>query len=791
MLHNIPFELQQLDQWVVATGALMPDGKRNKIPLNPRTGAKADPTDRSTWGSFAEAQACGYPFVGFVLSKEDPYCIIDLDDPSVDSDKNPIPPELVEKYSATHERILAGFPSYSELSQSGRGVHIICRGSIPHGVRRGKVEIYSDQRYMICTGNVHKPLPIVDCQEQLMGMFHAMNAEQPQIDLEQIDGHLTDEQIYHMGSTAANATKFNELWAGEWRHRPEWTSQSEADFALLSMLAFYTKDNEQVRRLFRWSGLVRDKSLRTDTYLDTALRKIRAKEIPLIDFSQLLVKHQQTDLPLHDTEASPPQDSRHQTPNAPAQRVDCGSERPVDSLPSAGDGAATDTGLSIKAEETLAHPPGLIGDIADYIYSSAIRPVPEIALAASIALVAGICGRTYNISGSGLNQYIIVIARTGSGKEGAAKAIDMLIHAVRPQIPMVDMFVGPGQFASGQGLLRSIGKSPCFVSVLGEIGLQLKAICDKNASPSQTMLKKVLLDIYAKSGFSSVLYPSAYSDTEKDTKLVQAPNVTIFGESTEENFYDSLDASNIAEGLIPRFSIFEYNGPRPPRNPAAFAPPPKALVDKFAALLATAIAAQQNRAFCPVQIEEDAQALLDSFDKQCDAEMNGALFDVNRQLWNRAHLKALKLAALVSVGRNPNQPIVCRDDAAWAIALTARDIRKLLKHFASGDIGQGDERLEADLRRAVDDLVNMTQAEKRSYRVPEKMLEHAVVPVGYLKRRLRPLAAFRNHRLGANAAVSLTLKAMLEAGELQLVSPIQTAGMFQSSVPTYVKGPQW
>lgn len=405
--------------------------------------------------------------------------------------------------------------------------------------------------------------------------------------------------------------------------------------------------------------------------------------------------------------------------------------------------------------------------------------------------MAGVAGRTYNVSGSGLNQYIIVIARTGSGKEGAAKSIDILLNAVRPQIPMVDMFIGPGQFASGQGLLRSLGKSPCFVSVLGEIGLQLKAICDKNASPSQTMLKKVLLDIYAKSGFTSVLYPSAYSDTEKDTKLVQAPNVTIFGESTSENFYDSLDASNIAEGLVPRFSIFEYDGPRPPRNPAAFAPPPKSLVDQFATLLATSISAQQNRAFCPVQIEEDAQALLDGFDKQADAEMNSALFDVNRQLWNRAHLKALKLAALVAVGRNPNQPIVSRDDAAWAIALTARDIRKLLKHFQSGDIGQGDERLEADLRRAVDDLCRMKAGEKGHYDIPEKMRELPVVPLVYLKKRLRALAAYRNHRLGANAALSLTVKSMLESGELQMVPPIQAASQFQTATAVYVKGPQW
>jgi hypothetical protein len=792
MLHYIPFELQQLDQWVVATGVVDPlTGKRNKVPLNPRTGAKADPTDRSTWGSFQEAQACGYPLVGFVLSKEDPYCIIDLDDPSVDSDGQPLDPELAQKYADSHARILEGFQSYSELSQSGKGLHIICKGAIPHGTRRGKVEIYSDNRYMICTGNVFRPLPIVDCQEQLLGMFHAMNAEQPVTNLVQIDGHMTDDAVFDMASRAANSQKFLLLWSGNWKPTGEWPSQSEADFALLSMLAFYTKDNEQVRRIFRWSGLVRDKSAEgNDKYLDFALRKIRAKEVPLIDFSALTLKHTQTQLALRHDESSNQSNDQvavEAERSGPAPDSPAGTD---DTSPADENGRAV-TAACFQEGEQIENPPGLIGELAEYIYGAAIRPVREVSLAAALSLVAGVAGRTYNISDSGLNQYIIVIARTGSGKEGAQKGINKIIAAVRPQVPMVDNFVGPSKFASGQGLLRALDRQPCFVSVLGEIGLQLKAICDKNASPSQVMLKQVILDIYAKSDFQSVLRPSAYSDSEKDTKLVQAPNVTIFGESTAENFYDSLDASNIAEGLIPRFSIFEYLGPRPPRNPNAFGPPERALVDRFAALLATCIAAGQNRAFCPIQINEEAKGMLDEFDRQADAEMNGAIFDVNRQLWNRAHLKALKLAGLVAVGCNAHAPVVTAEYAAWAIKITTRDIKRLLKHFASGDIGQGDERLEADLRRAIDDLCAMKPATKAHYDIPEKMRELPVVPLVYLKKRLRALSAFRNHRLGANAALTLSLKSMLESGELQLVSPLQAASQFQTATPLYVKGPQW
>ena len=49
MLNNIPAELRRLKQWVVA-GA-------DKVPINPRTAKKADPTDSTTWGSYDNRNA--------------------------------------------------------------------------------------------------------------------------------------------------------------------------------------------------------------------------------------------------------------------------------------------------------------------------------------------------------------------------------------------------------------------------------------------------------------------------------------------------------------------------------------------------------------------------------------------------------------------------------------------------------------------------------------------------------------------------------------------------------------
>lgn len=792
ILQNIPHELRALPQWVCAG--------TDKIPLNPRTGQPASATDSTTWATFEEAVNTGYCHIGFVLSKSDPYCIVDLDDPetvkvSGVTQSNP-DREEVARITERHARILSAFGSYAETSQSGKGVHIICRGSVPHGARRQKVEVYSDSRYMICTGAVIKNLPITDQQELVSMLFAEMEAARPTpaaVSLQQIDGHLTDEELFNMGCGAANGDKFRALWRGEWQGNPLYESQSEADFALLAMLGFYSQDNEQVRRVFRWSALgQREKANKDDKYLNYALAKIRAKTPPPCDFSALLARGSafvpDAGIPISEPTPAPSPSTAAPKPRKP---------------PLPGRPAVTFTPAPPPQEDTeeepdapvlsdsIPNPPGFVGDLANYIYSSAIRPVPEIALCAAIALTAGVVGRAFNISGTGLNQYLLVLAKTGSGKEGAATGIDAMVGAVRSQVPMIDEFVGPGAFASGQALVRVLDKNPCFVSVLGEFGLTLQAMCSPNANGAQVMLKKVLLDIYAKSGFQKTLRSSVYSDTDKNTKAIQAPNVTIFGESNPEKFYEGLDAGIISEGLLPRFSIFEYTGPRPDTNPNAFAPPPDSLVRYFGGLAAVAMASQQNRMCSPVQQDAEALRLLRAFDRHATAEINANEGDVVLQLWNRAHLKALKLAALIAVGSSPHQPIINKQTAEWSIALVRRDITKLLRKFEAGEVGTGDVRLELDVRRAVSAYLTMSPTDRLGYNCPQKMATLPLVPFQYLRRRLRLLANFRTDRRGATAALSQTLNALVEGEVLTRISPIQAREACGTTSPVFGIGPAW
>lgn len=762
MIENIPTELRALPQWVAAGS--------DKIPINPRTGQRADPANPATGGTFAEAVACGMKHIGFILGKDDPFTVIDLDDPferNIKGIKSPIR-EGDADYGAAleraerHTKIYETFPTYAELSQSGRGVHCVMRGAIPCGVRRDKVEIYSAERYMIFTGNVLKQFPVADCQDLLDGMFSQMGKLTDEAgELIEEDAILEDSQLWSMATNASNAEKFVALCEGHWEKLGAYPSQSEADYALISMLAFYTRSNEQVRRMFRETALgQRAKARRNDVYIDRSLKRIRSREAPLVDISKL--PKVQMELPgMEDEIPLPP------TPPAPL------------------------TVAQMVPAYGYTFPPGLVGKVAEYILSSAIRPVPEVALAAAIALCAGVCARSYNISGTGLNQYIMLLAKTGRGKEGAASGIDNLIAAVRQNIPMADKFIGPAAFASGQALVKILDKEPCFVSVLGEFGLTLQQICDPQAPGPLVMLKRVLLDIYAKSGHNKMLRSSVYSDSDKNTRIVQAPNVTILGESTPETFFSGLDMSHIAEGLIPRFTIIEYDGLRPAPNPHAFHPPSPELIQEFGELVTVAVNTSQNHTCARVSISPEALAIFDRINAEADSRINQTAVDTEAELWNRAHLKAMKLAALVAVGINPHSPNVTASVAEWACGIIRKEIGDMMKRFAVGDVGSGEAKQEAEVRRLFNHFQSLSHDQRAAHRCPAALMASQVCPHAFLTVYVRRLACFKGDKRGPTRALQELLSDMVKREVLEMVPLQQLKAEFGMKSPIYYPGPAW
>jgi hypothetical protein len=149
----IPEELAALEQWVCYN--------RNKEPRDPRENEAASSTDPTTWTtlSFCSMMVRGYGYagVGFVFSKDDPFVGIDLDH-CFDEDGGLLP---------WADKLVKAFNSYTEVSPSGNGLHIIVRGEQGRGRKDkvddkhggGAIECYSDSRYFCTTGNHYGDTP--------------------------------------------------------------------------------------------------------------------------------------------------------------------------------------------------------------------------------------------------------------------------------------------------------------------------------------------------------------------------------------------------------------------------------------------------------------------------------------------------------------------------------------------------------------------------------------------------------------------------------------------------------
>lgn len=241
----VPPELISLDQWVCWKFA-----NDRKIPYNPVDGKPASTTDPETWSSFMTAcNSNDFAGIGFVFTKNDQYVGIDIDNCVVDG--------ILDKPASKIGQLMR---SYTELSQSGNGIHIIVKGEKPgEKCRAGNVEMYDSGRYFIMTGHRKSSLDIHTRQAEIAILYRTMFPEQvatPTKPRHKPIATQTDIELVSKILMSHQYNTFRKLWVG---HTAEYPSHSEADAAMCALLFSHTNDPDQIDRIFRKSGLMRKK----------------------------------------------------------------------------------------------------------------------------------------------------------------------------------------------------------------------------------------------------------------------------------------------------------------------------------------------------------------------------------------------------------------------------------------------------------------------------------------------------------------------------------------------------
>lgn len=259
-LSNIPNELKQLNNWCVWKFEKR-NGKRTKIPFNAETGEFAKSNDKSTWSSYETAvNAEGVDGIGFFF--EPPYLGIDIDD--IDDDLHRF--KQGDKLDNIVSEFNEAFKSYTEVSPSGNGLHIIVKGKIPGSRRRkGNIEMYDSGRFFTMTGKtIGKYKDVTEVSEQVFKTIYEKylpdnTVKYPTTNNYQQNIHnLSEIDVINEIYKSKQAKLFDDLMKGN--YESYYTSHSEADMALANILAFWcARDYSQMDSIFRQSNLYRDK----------------------------------------------------------------------------------------------------------------------------------------------------------------------------------------------------------------------------------------------------------------------------------------------------------------------------------------------------------------------------------------------------------------------------------------------------------------------------------------------------------------------------------------------------
>ena len=784
---QLPIELRRRPQWCY-TYPGDPDPLRRKAPRK-KGNALASDTSPSDWMSFE--QACAYAEqvggdIGYVLTEDDEFTCIDLD--VKDATTHPHKPELWTTQADFNRYwdICQYFDSYTEMSTSGKGLHVWLFGNIGQGCRRDGVEVYSQERFIICTGNIVLNRPIREHQKALDMMVGDMRAAQAakydRVDLVEEAEEYTDSEIIERAINAGNSEKFTALckctssyMEGGAKINGTYTnlgyaSQSEADLALMSIFTFYSRSNEQCKRLFRMSGLgKREKATKNDRYLNDTLRTIRSRQAAQerADASAIAVAA--------DTLAHVQQEKKAR--EAVLLHVPGTPEPARTPAPAAATVAAIGPQVAPVPEDGLAWPPGLAGQIAYFIYQSAPRPVKEVAIVSALGFLAGVCGKAFCIPQSGLNLYIVLIARSAVGKEAMHSGISSLITAAANRQPPVMRFVDFSDFASGPALKKAVAANPSFVNVAGEWGHKLKRLAAEDGRDTpMNQLRHVMTDLFQKSGPQSIVGGITYSNKDSNISSVAGVAYSMIGESTPGKFYESLTESMMEDGFMSRFLLVEYEGLRPPLNTNPMREPSKALGDAVADLCTHAMTLLDRQDTVMLSRTDEAARMIEQFEKECDNQINGTNDEMWRQMWNRASLKMMRVSSLLAVADNWLNPVIQKHHIDWALTLIHKDIAIMSKRIESGDIGMNDDSRERKIVKMLKEYLENPVAS--SYGIPDELRKASIIPRKFLQIRTARQVAFNSHRAGANTALDHTMRSMCDSGYVMEVDRNKMAEQF-------------
>ena len=200
-------------------------------------------------------------------------------------------------------------------------------------------------------------------------------------------------------------------------------------------------------------------------------------------------------------------------------------------------------------------PPGLIGDIIRHNLQTASNPQPILALSGALALMSVITGnkvRSFPNNHTYGNLFILALAPTGAGKDHARRLNRAILDQAGAQ-----KLRGAESIGSAAGIISALDKQSVLLMQIDEIADLLVTVKNATKSPHLYQISPVLKQLKTSAGAT---YMGPALKHEENLKELTNPHLVLYGTSVPGGFWEAVTTSQVTDGLLGRFIIFEATG---------------------------------------------------------------------------------------------------------------------------------------------------------------------------------------------------------------------------------------
>lgn len=319
-------------------------------------------------------------------------------------------------------------------------------------------------------------------------------------------------------------------------------------------------------------------------------------------------------------------------------------------------------GLPLDTE--LLNPPGVLGEITQYILSTAQRAQPVLAVTAALSAAGTIVGRKYATeTGLRSNLYLVGVAGTSVGKEHGRNVVKYLMASAN-----LSDFVGGEDIGSGQGLITRVSHTPNVLFQLDEFGLFMQEVQNPNNGSHKASILTNFMKMFSSAGttYRGAEYADQRSRPRQD---IEYPCVHLHATTTPETLFDALGSAHVTSGYLNRVLVTFAPDGRPKRSKVRMTAPPQSILDWAAKAREAHSGLLGLNPATPIVVamDEDADWMFGLFDDEIEGRLKAGDRTGTAPLWGRAWEHAAKIALVCACATNIDSPVINKTCASWAI----------------------------------------------------------------------------------------------------------------------------